>query len=513
MSTREAVVEAYYRLGGNIHAMSRELDKDRSTIRHHLKKAGLHKKALVAGDVKYTEPKKLKVKRKGRVIILTCAQSSTPIHEEFWKNLNAYAAHRGAEIHVSRVEYNHNSFQKGEDEEPWYDPVISNFISDKNLEIAPGLVWNGEVNISPTAVNPLSGFDTFNGEACGIFPHTKVAMASLATAKDLDARFNYTTGTITQRNYVPKKAGQKASFHHAYAALVVEVNAKGEWWVRQLSARENGTFQDLRCLVEDGKVTDSDVEGLVWGDIHTAQLDPVVQKACWTPGGMLDVLHPKYQVYHDLLDFRGRNHHDKGNCHLEFAKHLRGKDDVQAEIQEVEEFLVEAQREDIEGIVVPSNHDGAMTRWLREADYKSDPKNAIFFLRAQLAIYEAIEANVPHHVFEWAVASQSDREALERFLEIDESFVIKGIEVGQHGHLGSNGSRGSPKQFAKTGAKSITAHTHSASITDGNYCVGTASNLDCGYNVGASSWSHTHAIIYPSGKRALVTMRNGKWCR
>src|SRR5690606_27759208 len=98
-----------------------------------------------------------------------------------------------------------------------------------------------------------------------------------------------------------------------------------------------------------------------------------------------------------------------------------------------------------------------------------------------------------------------------RFLREDESFVVVDIEKGMHGHLGANGARGTPKTFTRAGAKSTTGHTHTAQIIDGAYVAGTTSKMDMGYNKGLSSWSHSHVVTLPNGKRQVITMHNGKW--
>ena len=103
-----------------------------------------------------------------------------------------------------------------------------------------------------------------------------------------------------------------------------------------------------------------------------------------------------------------------------------------------------------------------------------------------------------------------------RFLREDESFVIcpdagGGIEAGMHGHLGPNGSRGSPLPLSRIGRKANTAHTHSSGIYDGLYVGGTKSRLDVGWNAGPTSWSHSDVVTYETGKRAIITTRNGKW--
>jgi transposase-like protein len=55
---RKLVAEAYARLGGNISAIARELEIDRSTVQHHVKALG-HKKPLAGGSVLGTPRKEL----------------------------------------------------------------------------------------------------------------------------------------------------------------------------------------------------------------------------------------------------------------------------------------------------------------------------------------------------------------------------------------------------------------------------------------------------------------------
>jgi len=56
-----------------------------------------------------------------------------------------------------------------------------------------------------------------------------------------------------------------------------------------------------------------------------------------------------------------------------------------------------------------------------------------------------------------------------------------------------------------------TGHTHSTGIIDGVYTAGVHGKLDMDYNKGPSSWSHSHVITYPNGKRAIITIKDGKW--
>ena len=198
--------------------------------------------------------------------------------------------------------------------------------------------------------------------------------------------------------------------------------------------------------------------------------------------------------------------------------------DVENEIDESMKFLASAKRSWCQSVVVNSNHDAMLKDWLRAQSHKKDPLNAELYLRAELFMHQSIRNNPNKEpcLLEWAIRESEVRNGtkrpgkLARFLDEDESFVIcknfgEGVEMGMHGHRGPNGSRGSIYSFAKMGRKSVIGHSHVAGNHEGCLQVGLSGLKDQGYNSGPSSWSHTHALIYPSGKGTLVTIYNGKW--
>ncbi len=458
--------------------------------------------------------------------LLTSAQNNTPVHAELLRNLKAYAKHINGVLMVSRFAYNVNAFAAreskpgaGEFARHYFAPEIEPYVCDERVALAPSLHWCGEVNILPTAERPLSGFENYTGRASAIFPHAKQTMESIPTPPGTSgAKLNYTTGAITLRNYIQRKAGLKAEYQHAYGALIVEIDDDGRWFVRQIRAHEDGTFQDLDCLVAGGVVTESvRVHAIQWGDVHVAQLDPVVRETNWARGGMLDTLRPKYQFLHDVLDFQSQNHHDRKNPHAVFAKHAAGRTSVSRELEELAAFLSsESARVWCESVVVGSNHDAALMRWLRDADLRDDPENAEIWLKLNSVVYAA--AKVPgadFHLLRSVMRGLGVPPSV-RFLQDDESFVLcrhagGGIEAGMHGHAGANGSRGSPRQFARLGRRTNTGHTHSAGIHGDAFVAGTSSLLRMSYTSGPSSWSHSHIVTYPGGNRAIVTLRDGRW--
>lgn len=475
----------------------------------------------IAGGQLYDHHTNIEKLNKKRYII-TSAQNNTFAHNNFLSSLEVMAEDIDAQIIVGTFSYNTNGFQNLQKSEgEWFDPKIEQYILDKPAELADGLIWCGELNILPTAVNPLSGLQSYTRSSSGIIPHAKVQLESIPTHKQDPVRMLYTTGAVTKRNYVQKKAGQKASFHHVFGALIVEVDDEGDWFVRQLIAdSDTGQFYDLdKLYTPNGVIDNQTVEAINWGDIHVEMYD---QQACdasfFKQDSMLRVLKPNYQFLHDCINFSARSHHNRNDPYFRFKMFKQQTDYVRDNVRMVAEFLESIKQDGCLSVVVESNHDLAFQRWLKEADYKTDPANAIYFLENQLEMYKSIErGDQKFSIFEYAVKRENP--SLKDnilFLDKDESFKIcnetgNGIECGCHGHIGNNGGFGSVRAFQVRGSRYNVGHSHSAAIKDGVYYAGVLGQLDMGYNAGGSSWSHSSIITHPNGKRSIVTIKNGKW--
>jgi hypothetical protein len=476
-----------------------------------------------------------------RRFLCTSAQDSTRVHESFLTNLEAYADWLGqdapCEIIVAGYTYNKSLFENHrKDRGPLFHARVQPYLRNERMRLCDGLDFCGEMNTLPTAERPLSDFQTYTRERWGIFPHAKVQLVSVATQKCSPAKLIMTTGSVTKSNYVQKRAGIKASFHHQIAAVLVEIDADGEFFCRHLIADDDGSFYDLDRYVNDGVVSEGHpIECLTPGDIHVCQIDPDVSRATfgfWPTGerdpdagwvwetqfdgaSMVERLRPRHVFVHDVSDFRARNHHDTSDPHIRFKLHVNGVETVEEELRQDAMFLHLLKKNSLANIhVVASNHHQAFLRWLKTADYKTDPVNALFFLRCQTACYEAMDAgkddfDIYQHVMDTAFAMWSCSGV--NFLKEDQSFVVGDVEHANHGHRGANGARGNIQTFIRLGPKVTIGHTHTCMILDGAYVSGTTSKLDVGYNHGPSSWSHSHVVQYSSGKRTIITLKNGRW--
>lgn len=462
--------------------------------------------------------------KQGYRFILTSIQNNTFPHKNFLESLKQYAKYCGAELLVSKFSYNKSGFQNGEgNEQIKYDSAFDDYICPQNVFLnsrESGFAFMAEINILPTASFPLSGFSEtvtaygLKGVAIG---HAKITAESVPALKGDIVRRLYSTGAATLKNYIQQKAGQKAEALHNYGALIVEFDDEGEFFVRQLEAMdESGLFYDLNCQASpDGvhEVTDH-VYGLQYGDIHAEKLDDECALASWVDkNSLLDILRPKYQFIHDVHDFTSRNHHNRASGVFLAKQYAAGRDKVMDDLIDTGRVLESMEREFSQTMVVESNHDLALSRWLDDpkCNIKDDPANGALYHKLNAAIYDAIQnGDDTFNVLDYALRNVAGCDFSAIFLTTDESFKIAGIECGVHGHNGINGSRGAPKQFMKLGRLN-TGHTHTASIFGGVYTAGVSGSLDMGYNVGASSWSQTHIITYANGQRTLIDFKNGKF--
>jgi len=524
---RTRINDLYAKHSGNISGIAKEMSLARATVREHIQKMGI-KKPLAGGklrakEIKESLPAAGQVKR----YILTSAQNNTYIHKDFWENVLTMAEHYKAQIMVGTFSYNQNNYgrlavkkgtKKPHQDTLWFDPAITPYISDEKVELAPGLLWCGNMNILPTEDNPISGLETYGGSTSVVFPHVKLEMRSIATMPDMPVKMVYTTGAVTLMNYLQKKLGIKAEHHHRYAFLLVEVDDAGNWWARQVAARKNGrSIQDLNVMVIDGKVqaTDAHIEAITWGDLHATNSQPEVVASSLD---MLDTLHPNYQVIHDVLEGVSINRHYIKSAplpHVYFHRWLRGLHRVDEELKQTRAILEKYLRPWCKTVAPYANHDAKwLEYWLNKFDYRYDPANAELFLRMQNFMYATIRQTLcaPKNVNLMKYAFETEaglKPGAVKFLLPDDPFVVGEVELGMHGHLGANGAFGSPQNLAKIGKKATTAHTHIAGIYHGLYVAGTSSKLtkDWDYTMGPSGWSWSHVLQYANGQRAIVTVK------
>lgn len=449
-----------------------------------------------------------------KVFVVTSAQSNTSINEQFFAALNHYVKFRDAQLIVIPVLYNNpNAFNQPEDEV--FDKRLTNSLSSQNIRLSKKLKIVGSLRINACAESPLSGLDSITKGDSIIVGHNQLELKTLAVQQDDLPVIMTTTGTISEKNYSESKLGMKASHNHSFSACVVELDGD-IFHLRHLNFDGKG-FYDFEYYYDENGFTlyDGDVT-LITGDEHVTFADPLVTAATYTsPKSIVNVLKPKTIVRHDIIDtFSVSSHHQK-DVFTQYAKSISDANDLKAELDEVVNYICDTGKNS-KNVIVSSNHHDHIVRWLNEADPKLDPKNALIYHQLMYKMlsnttFKDMKVYYPNPLELYSKDSFKEMNIDIIFLSRTESFKIHGIELASHGDKGSNGSRGSRKQFSRLPSKTIIGHSHSAGILQGCYQVGTSSILKMNYNLGPSSWSQTHCLIYPNGKRQLISIIDGKF--
>ena len=116
-----------------------------------------------------------------------------------------------------------------------------------------------------------------------------------------------------------------------------------------------------------------------------------------------------------------------------FTQFTKQAECVKEEVQLTTKLLQKLDRPFSTRVVVDSNHDRALQRWVLEQDFKKDPVNAIYMLELTLALFKATEAGEDFHMFEHACRMVDSSMYRVVFLRQDESFKICGsIECGRN---------------------------------------------------------------------------------
>jgi hypothetical protein len=447
--------------------------------------------------------------------LITAAQNATPLNAGLWRALQRAKAHYKAELLVIPLRYRNptSRYESGQQEtDEWWDAKVVPFLWNVRKSLNKNIAVLGDIKIQPTAVEPLTGLEGFSGSESCIIGHTKLALRMVPTPGHKFPKIMTTTGACTVKNYSDSRAGKHGEFHHTAGAVIIEISGD-KFWLRHLNANADGSFTDLdKRFTPDGAYDAPSPAALVMGDTHVDFVDDAVCRATFGVDGLIHTLKPKKLVWHDLLDAYSVNPHHRGNPFNAIAKLTSGLDDVAAEVRRAIEFVIKRTPKDAESYIVSSNHDDFLHRWILSHDWKSDARNAAFYLETALAIAKETKMGAGGTEYPRPFKYWVDQRAAPRIHCLgDEELTIAGVLCSMHGDRGPGGARGSIKNLRRIGTKSFIGHSHSPGISEGCYQVGTSSRLQLEYNVGPSGWMHCHGLIHADGKRQLIFIVDGKW--
>lgn len=514
--------------------------KSSRTARNWVKKLGLTQKE----EVESPELKKAKQKtfnKSKKRFLITWAQNDTPVHLKFFKGMEAYAEAINADIHVIAGRYkNPTSVFDDKDHDIWSE-LVNPYLDAARHDIHKYVSIMSDVKIQPTAVNPMTGMQAMSGINSCIFGSPKTQMEMIPVLEQAKPKMMLTTGACTVKNYTDSKAGKKGEFHHTLGFCIVEIMDSETFFVRQVTADEDGNFCDLyNEVVYEGKVLPIEfktieaklnwikrhcgakpfklnakhkinniksIEACVLGDLHSGHHDPVVIDATHE---LLERVKPNHVVLHDVFDGYSISHHQMKDPIAQYGKEFHCQNDLGKELDEMYTLL-----EGFKGyknvVIVRSNHDDFIDRWVKNGDWKKQPtpKNNRLYAKFMDIMMDEIERR-PFDIK--GVVPYLINEKFPKYITLgrSDSYRVLDWELGQHGDIGSNGSRGSLLQMRKLNTKIIVGHYHSPGRKDGALAVGTSTHLRVGYNMGPSSWLQSHVIIHKNGKAQHINFIKDK---
>jgi hypothetical protein len=454
-----------------------------------------------------------------KTLLVVAAQNSTPVHAEWWAVLQRIAEHRGADLVVLPMRYKNPTSrwvgsQEGKD---FWAKETRPFLANVRQPLNDNLTLLGDIKIQPTAADPLTGFEAVSGAASAIVAHPKIQTRTIATPQNRMAKILMTSGSCTVENYSDTRAGRVGQFHHSLSCVLVEVVNKKRFHMRRIhfDGRSKSAIDSARGeqYFADSVQQAPRALGLITGDWHDPFTDKGVIRATYGQGGMVGVLRPRNILLHDSTDGYPVNPHHKHNPFNRVAKRFGGLDSVRASLESLRRFIEAHTIKDTQNVIVTSNHDDFLTRYIVDADWREDPTNAEWYLETALHMVRNTKltnkgTEYPNAFTYWMRRYNMPQT---RILDEDESFMLGTHELGMHGNRGPNGARGSIRNLRRIGVKTITGHPHSPGEDEGCTQVGTSTGLRLEYNAGPSSWHQAHCALDANDKRQLLFIIDGEY--
>jgi hypothetical protein len=451
----------------------------------------------------------VKETKKYKKFVITTSVVEKSVDQNFLKSLRSYCRRNKAMLLVLPCA---DVASRGRGSEWILDPVLKNeHIVYNDLSLNDNL-FICSIKLSAKHINPLTGLSRI-GQRNGSFVYAspKQALEFVATKTKGIPHALMTPGAVTVGDYnTDKYMSGRTSYiaenDHVLGAVVVEISDRKLFHFRQIQADKTGSFIDLGVQYDaSGKTKRVIPEAFVLGDYHSGETD-LQAKQAWKE--VCKLVKPKNLVLHDLYDGKSISHHDLNKPGKRAAKAMLNQLSLESEIRGMCSDLNEMMKwVNGELVIVKSNHDEVLERYLNEGRYIQDPHN--HYLSLKLAQKQLEQIDPLKYAAEelFGVANKSRIKWLLR----DEEYRIANVECGAHGDKGANGSKGSLLSLEKAYGSCIIGHAHTAAILRGVFRVGTSSKLDLDYASGPSSWTHTSCLIYPNGSRQLINVIYGKW--
>ena len=437
-----------------------------------------------------------------KVFVIQSVIAGAPVHKKLKASVETYLKKRKGMHLIIAADYALQSIDPDLMSDPTVEIVFRTLNLNSNICVNP-------IKIDPKQMDPATSLDSFGHSETVIIGSPKQRRVPVANSNGKLARVIQATGALTKPNYVPRDGVPKrrdtlADKQHRMGGVIVEIVNDKLYHFRHFEMCKDGSFNDLFYNYSGSGVKFVGCEAIIQGDKHVGDTDPVVNKAV---DEMCLVGKPKYRVEHDFFNGASISHHSR-DLRIERAiAAAKGKVSLDKELKITadELFRVRKLKTASVHVIVESNHNDWLMQYLNKGDF-TDENRHISTKLTDKAIGGEHPLQAAMGLF--GVKTGADL----KYLQIDDDFVVAGVALGNHGHLGSNGKRNpGTKGMYKAYGKCFFGHGHHGEIFHDAIMVGTSTHLKLGYNKGASSWDNSQGILYSDGTRQLVNVILGKW--
>lgn len=488
----------------------------RDMVKHHfVSKENLIDKAKDAHpecfegiiDEEIYNPKKFKELtkdlKKYKRFFVTTAVGNSQVDKKSLASVKNYCKTNKAKILLLVANQDLTMIDKSLLQDPDIAVVFDEMSLNKNLHIST-------IKINPKQVDPVTGLARI-GQRDGsfIFASPKQRMKMVANSNLNLPHVLMTTGAITMPSYQGKKYSQMrtdyiAHYDHVMGGIIVEIENEQIFHYRQVQFEKSGNFVDLGVYYQGKNKSKLLPKALVLGDYHSIDKDPVADAAY---KDLMKQLKPEILVLHDAFDGKSISHHDKDKKIYRTMLAETGKLSLEKELKVLAQDLNALSPLVKKVVMVKSNHDEFLTRYLEDGRYQFEPHN---YKMAAILTGEMMKGNYPLKAAV-EMLGLKDKSKIQ-WLKRDDDFYVSRIQLGSHGDRGANGAKGSLMAMENAYGLSVTGHSHTPEILRGAWQVGTTSKLNLDYTKGSpSSWFHTACLVYPNGSRQLINVVGGKW--
>jgi hypothetical protein len=285
-------------------------------------------------------------------------------------------------------------------------------------------------------------------------------------------------------------------------ACILEKDDESENIFSRFIQSNDDSFVDINTrYYPDGRTESYLPKALIEADRHIGETDPEAD-AAWIR--LYKLTTPEFVVMHDIFSGRSISPFDRENL-IDRAKHwMLLENEIKEVVKELNRLLEVYDRI----VIVKSNHDERLDKYIQRGEFFTDSGNLAFCLDLAQQMIKGVDP-LPYAVNACGL-KYPERV---RWLKRDEDFKIKDIQCGVHGDIGLGGSRGNMLSTELGYGSAVVAHSHSAGKKRNIWRVGTSTYKRLGYNRGASSWTHTCALVFDDGSVQLITVINKKFMR